>query len=104
LEELVGEGLRETFESKEQQQAMVFTDRVLVEKDGVHTADMLISILSLLCLLLLKNLLVLQIQIEHNLLLILFDDVTVHSTALEHTQRVFKVLFEKVVLFVIITE
>lgn len=83
---------------------MIFTDRVLVEKYGVHTADFLISILNLLSLLLLKNLFVLQIQIEHNLLLILFDDVTVHAAALEHTQRVFKVLLKKVVLLAIVTE
>lgn len=80
---------------------MIFTDRILVEKYGVHTADFLISILNLLSLLLLENLLVLQIQIEHNLLLILFDDVTVHSAALEHTQRVFEVLLENVVVLLL---
>jgi hypothetical protein len=83
---------------------MLFTDRVLVEKYGVHTADMLISILSLLGLLLLENLFVLQIQIEHNLLLVLFDDVTVHSAAFEHTQSVFEVLLEKVVFIAVIAE
>jgi len=76
---------------------VITANRILIEKHGVDSVNFLISIRHALGFLFLDKFLVFEIQIEHNLLFVLFENVRVNTSRFEHAKSIFKVFLKQVI-------